>query len=151
MPYITTADIVAAAPTIDISATTRPTSTQVDAMIVSEQSTLDSSLAGGGYITPITGEKSLPVVKKILTHKVLAGVLRAKAYGRANPRDIGADKADAVADALVTRILDPDDDFRLEDAPTSENQKGVSLEGADALEGALSVDYETPITRYTRF
>lgn len=151
MPYITTADVVAAAPGIEISATSRPTSTQVDALIVSEQSTLDSLLFGGGYIIPITGAVSLPIVKKILTHKVLAGVLRAKAYGRANPRDIGADKAEAVADGLMKRILDPDDDFRLDDAPMNEDQKGTSLEGTGALEGQSAVDYDSPITRYTRF
>lgn len=151
MAYITTSDVVAAAPGLDISATSRPSSAQVNDMIASEETSLNATLAGYGYETPIVGPLALAVVKKIVTHKVLAGVLRAKAYGKSNPRDVGADTADKVADSILMRLADPDDDFRLVDAIVIEDNKGQSVEGADALEGQTSVDYESPITRYTRF
>jgi hypothetical protein len=108
-------------------------------------------LAGYGFTTPITGPLSLPIVKRILTHKVLAAVLRAKAYGKSNPRDTGAKDAEDVANALLYRIGDPDDTFDLVDAIRITEEKDQSLVGADALEGSSDIDYPVPITRYTRF
>jgi hypothetical protein len=157
MPYITVSDVTAAAPGIDINATSRPSQGQVNDLIASEEKTLLATLAAIGYQIPLTpkagttGEQGLAIVKKILTHRVLAHVLRAKAYGKANPRDIGAKDADDVASMLIARLTNPDDELTLGDLIVIDAIKDQSLAGSDALVGSRSTDMETPITRYTRF
>jgi hypothetical protein len=149
MPYITVGDVVAAAPGIEITAQSRPNLAQVNTFITDREREVNASLAAQ-FQTPITGPLSLAKVRRIVTHLVLADVLRAKAYGKTNPRDIGADTAEKEGRTLIDRILDPGDDYTLEDAIVIAG-KGTSLEGADALEGSGPADYFTPITRYTRF
>jgi hypothetical protein len=149
MPYITVSDVVNAAPGIDISAQSRPNIGQVQGFIVERERDLDSTLSPY-FQTPITGTQSLALVKRVLKHQVLADVLRAKAYGQSNPRDIGADTADAQAKGIIDRILDPADEFTLVDA-VPKVEKGTAVEGAEAIEGSTSLDYDVPITRYTRF
>jgi hypothetical protein len=154
MPYITTSDVVAAAPGIDITNTSRPSLAQVNDMITNRENALNATLAGMGKqvpIDPIASPSSFSIVKEIATHRVLADVLRARAYGKANPRDIGAKDADDQAQGILDRLADPNDVLDLVDAITTENQKDITIEGSGALEGQSAVDYDSPITRYTRF
>lgn len=154
MPYITVSDLTAAAPGIaPIDATSKPNLAQVNAMIVSEERDLNATLAHMGVVVPINAIPSpisFSIVRDIATEGGIARVLRAKAYGMANPADNGADAAQKRRDLLLKRLADPDDDLNLTDAQLTETIKGTdTMSGADGLTGRFA--HYAPITRNTRF
>ncbi|HYE86257.1 MAG TPA: hypothetical protein VEA16_07870 [Vicinamibacterales bacterium] len=116
MAYCVVSDIVALAPGVEITNTSKPTAGQVVTMIADLERELNAQLTRLGYSTPIvqaTSPLAFQVVKHKLAHAALAQVLRARAYGSSSPREQGADDAQKVFDSWLKALKEPNDPTEL--------------------------------------
>lgn len=125
MAYCQVSDVVAVAPGVELTNTSKPTSGQVTTIIADLERELNAQLTRLGYESPVvqaTSPLAFQVIKNKVAHGVLAQVLRARAYGSSSPKDQGADEAQKVFDKWLLALKDPKDPTELpSDAPrTSE-------------------------------
>lgn len=116
MSYCQVSDVVALAPGVEISNTSKPTAGQVTTTIADLERELNAQLTRLGYSTPVvqaTSPLAFQVIKNKLAHAVLAQVLRARAYGSSSPKDQGADDAQRVFDGWLKALKTSDDPTEL--------------------------------------
>lgn len=116
MAYCVVSDIVALAPGVEISNTSKPSAGQVTTIIADLERELNAQLTRLGYVAPVvqaTSPLAFQVLKNKLGHAVLAQVLRARAYGSSSPKDQGADDAQKVYDGWLKALKDPNDPTEL--------------------------------------
>ena len=99
MAYITTVDINANNQHLNITASTNPTITEVEAMIANVEAEMDARFEAVGIDTPITDTNKLMVVKTISINGVLAMVLRA-----IDMESMAADRYQMLYDNAMRRI-----------------------------------------------
>ncbi len=109
--YVSVSDVRQVAPYVPISRDSNPSEGTIATWVDDEETILNSTLAKMGYTTPITGPKSLVVVRKIVSHIVMARIMRARPNPESDPKEF-----QNTADALMKRLTDPEDPFDLEDA-----------------------------------
>lgn len=134
MPYATVTDVQNLAPHLPaFSSTSKPTLGQVQEFLTDVEGRLDASFGNLGYVVPIEGAKSLPLVKDMVAHGALARVMRARAIGTANPGDLAAAKAaQDEFDGRLKALCSPSDPFELPDAPRSTER--VIKDGVDKVQ-----------------
>ena len=145
MAYCQVSDVVALAPGVEITNTSKPTSGQVTTIIADLERELNAQLTRLGYSSPVVQASSplaFQVIKNKLAHAVLAQVLRARAYGSSSPKDQGADDAQRVFDKWLTALKDPNDPTELpEDATrTSEIADKVAVDQTRSHVSGLGPD-----------
>jgi hypothetical protein len=133
MAYCQVSDVVAIAPSVEITNTSKPSAGNVTTMIADLERELNAQLTRLGYSTPVvlaTSPLAFQVIKNKLAHAVLAQVLRARAFGTSNPKEQGADVAQGVYDQWLKALKNPNDPTELpEDAVrTSEATEKVHAE-----------------------
>lgn len=109
--YTSVSDVQALAPFVPINNESKPSAASVAAWISDTERTVETSLAGLGYTTPITGAVSTAIVKGIIANTVMAMVLR----GRPNPEQ-DPENFQRRADAIMKALRDPNDPLTLIDA-----------------------------------
>jgi len=116
MAYCQVSDVVALAPGVEISNTSKPSAGQVTTIIADLERELNAQLTRLGYSTPVvqaTSPLAFQVIKNKLAHAVLAQVLRARAYGSSSPKDQGATDAQGIYDGWLKGLKDPNDPTEL--------------------------------------
>lgn len=116
MAYSQVSDVVAVAPGIEITNTSKPSAGQVTTMIADLERELNAQLTRLGYVTPVaqaTSPLAVQVIKRKVAYGVLADVLRARAFGSSNPKDQGADDAQKVYDKWLAALKNPNDPTEL--------------------------------------
>ena len=126
MPYASLQDVRDLAPHVTINAQSQPSEGTVLRWISDIEISVDATLQGIGYQTPITGAAARVIVRDIVAHLVMARVMR----GRPNPEtDPGG--FETVGVGLLKRLRDPKDPLELVgavqlDTPIKEGRTRVS-------------------------
>lgn len=145
MAYCQVSDVVALAPGVEISNSSKPTAGQVTTIIADLERELNAQLTRLGYGTPVvqaTSPLAFQVIKNKLAHAVLAQVLRARAYGSSSPKDQGADDAQRVFDNWLKALKSVADPTELPSDATRTNET-VEKTAADqtrSFVSGLSID-----------
>lgn len=150
MAYATSADVQAKVPQFVFSATTKPSLTDIAGLIAEVEAELDASLGNLGYVVPVTGAKSLVLVRTMVAYAALARTLDALHAGTGQASPV-ADTARKYYESRLTWLGDPKHPFTLPDAPKTdsavpkpgdENMPAVvgSPELGDSDELSLAVD-----------
>lgn len=114
MPYATVSDVRALAPHVLINNTSTPSEGMVGAWITDQERIMDALFGSMGYTVPLTGTVSRTIAKELVTHFVMARILRS----RPNPETAPAE-FQSVYDGIMKRLRDPQDPFDLTDADSS--------------------------------
>ena len=126
--------MLAEAPQLTITATSKPNTTQAQALLDKINARVDSFLNGAGYRVPITGPQSVTILKEIVISGAIAQILKAMYFGIRNPDEIGANQAWREFQDRLKAIADPNDPTRLPDAALDQQGDKRTLDlGADAL------------------
>lgn len=142
MPYASVSDVKALAPFVPIDNASKPSAGDVATMIADVEATIETSLAGLGYQTPITGATSLRIVKGIVANTVMAMILR----GRPNPEQ-DPENFQRRADAVMKALQSPGDPLTLSDAETIDAIiKGDRTPGVSSNFRDIALDPDTLIT-----
>jgi hypothetical protein len=132
--YATISDVLEAAPQIKLSGTSKPTISEAEAHLNLVSQYIDGILKGLGYDTPVTGEKSLMILKDIAISGTIAKILKSMYWGVRNPEDVGANDAWKEFQHKLRALADPDHGLTLEDAPITQQGSKVMMEiGNDPL------------------
>ena len=115
-PYASLADVLGEAPQLKITEATKPSIVQAEAIVTSINGQVDSILAGLGFTIPVTGPKSIEVLKGIVIQGSLAQILKAMFYGVRNPNDVGANDAWREFQGRLKALKDPNNPLSLPDA-----------------------------------
>jgi hypothetical protein len=156
MAYAAVEDVQRLAPQVQLTSTSKPTWDDTNAIIDLVSAIVDSTLKNVGYALPVTGTVSLKIVKEIVTHGVLAHVLRARQYGVGDLNAPGMVYAQERFDKLLAALADPKNPFELPDCPRTEKElekTGGDMDGnfvemleAEGYFGDEGVDqYEPPV------
>lgn len=145
MAYCQVSDVVALAPGVEISNTSKPSAGQVTTIIADLERELNAQLTRLGYSTPVvqaTAPLAFQVIKNKLAHAVLAQVLRARAYGSSSPKDQGADDAQRVYDLWLKALKSVTDPTELpSDATrTAESVEKTAADQTRSFVSGLSSD-----------
>ena len=152
MPYATLADVLDAAPKLNIGANTKPSVEDAQAIIQAVENHVSGNLKSLGYTLPIdktTSPKSFITVRDIVVQGSLARILKAMYYGVRDPEDVGANDAYREFQSKLKALADPEDPFSLEDAPLADYVQKVSSELASSGIDP-SIDESLIVPRMTR-
>ena len=119
MAYATLDDVLNAAPKLQVSATTKPSTTDAQAIVDRVDAEVNGVLKGLGYITPVIGAASIQILKDIVVQGAVARILKAMFYGVRNPDEVGATDAWREYQGKLKAIADPEDPLTLPDAQVS--------------------------------
>lgn len=122
MAYATIDNIRDRAPQIPITGTSKPDEETVIEWIDEQEKELDAFLETVGYVTPVTGEQSVAILRDMMVQKMIALILRARLYGIGDVNGSGAIEAEKFYDARIKWLKDPTDPFVLPDAEMNGNQ-----------------------------
>jgi hypothetical protein len=109
--YASLSDVRALAPYVPISAASQPTEGQVQGWISDTENIVDAALGNLGFEVPITGPKSVAIVKLLIANAVMAMVMRARPNPESDPALF-----QAWFDQRMKALRDPADPFDLPDA-----------------------------------
>lgn len=149
MAYAQVSDVIAIAPQIDVTASTKPSTAQVQTMITDLERDLNAALTNLGYSTPVTGTVSVQILRDKVAHGVLARVIRSRSYGATNPDDQGAKDADRVYNCFLKALADPHDPMELPDATRTSDQ--IEKDRLDSNSSFISTidEADRPTDEYT--
>lgn len=110
MAYATLQDIKDEVPNVPLSASSKPSESQIVAQIDLIESHVNSVLQSRGYTVPITGgPESLKLLRKIVRHGVAAEVMRVfTGGGRMMGESSGMNEHQRIYDALLANVVLPD-------------------------------------------
>ncbi len=135
MPYATLQDVKDAAPQLRITQTSKPDEADAQRIVTSVNDEVDGVCSGLGYTVPVTGTKSVAILKDIVVKGSIAKLLKAMFYGVRNPDEVGANGAWKEYRAALQALIDPDDPLTLPDAQQNQQAAKVAKElYASALE-----------------
>jgi len=151
MAYTQVSDVRNAAPQIEVTAATKPSEGQVVGMITDVEREMNASLGHLGYDTPVTGTESVKICRDMVVHAVIAKILRARAFGQADPNEKGAGSAQKHYDDRLKWLGDPRHPFELPDADRTDEatEKDASGQLLSAVDG-ISEDFEDADLEITR-
>lgn len=111
MAYATVSDVKALAPFVPINNSSTPPEGVVQGWIADQERVLDSIFGSMGYVVPLTGPVARTIAKDLVSHFVMARILRARPNAETDPRQF-----QDVYDNTLKRLRNPDDVFDLTDA-----------------------------------
>jgi hypothetical protein len=151
VPYVTLAQVKAAAPQLKFSGTSRPTEVEVADIITRIEAELDGVISSLGFETPVTGTVSLMIVKQMILDEVISQAIVQQTVGVVDPNNFGAKTLHDRYKEKIKALLDPNDPFTLPDAIKLDVQEKLLGEtGSIAAEiGVRDEDYR--MTRNERF
>jgi len=115
--YATIADVQARMPQFPLTAVSKPTSTDAQQFLDDTEAELNIAAENMGYVTPITGVKSLGLARTIVVYGAIAKILNAR--GVAVGGDVtfqSADRAQALFDGYLKGLKDPKNPLEFTDA-----------------------------------
>lgn len=115
MAYTNLSDVKALAPYVPIDVRSTPTEGVVNGWISDQERVLDSIFGSMGYTVPLTGPVARTIAKDLVSHYVMARILRARPNAESDPAQF-----QKVYDDTMRRLRDPNDVFDLTDAVRSE-------------------------------
>ena len=118
MPYVTIdGDVQPRMPQFQLTSTSKPSFTDASTFIADVEAEVDAALANLGYVTPITGEKSLAILKQWIAQGIIARILTARAAAVGGETAIAsAERAQKLYDSYFTKLADADHPLELIDA-----------------------------------
>jgi hypothetical protein len=85
MPYTSVSDVQGLAPSVPINNQSKPSDGDVRVWIADVERMLNASLAGIGYVVPVTDPDSIAILKLKVAHAVMAMIMRARPNPEADP------------------------------------------------------------------
>lgn len=134
MAYAQVSDITARAPGIELTASSKPSAGQATAFLADIERDVNAALTNLGYVTPIVQADSplaFSIVKDKVAYAALARVLMARALGASQPKEQGAEAAQAVYDDWMRALGNPNSPIELPDA--TRTGEAVEKDGADRV------------------
>jgi hypothetical protein len=117
MPYITIDDVQVRMPQFSLTAVSKPTVADAQTFLEDTTAELDVSLETMGYRVPVTGSKSLAIIRSILSAGTIAKILFARAASVGGDIAVqSATRAQAQFDGYLKALKDPLNPLELIDA-----------------------------------
>lgn len=148
--YVTVQNIKDALPQLRITASSKPTEAQVGEIIDVVESYVDASVAGLGFLTPVTATLSKKILRDMVTKEVSSRVIVEQVAGIRDPKELGSDTLHGIYVQMLKLLMDPNDPFTLPDAEKANYDEKVAgaIEGLGMTSGFID---EVRITRDQEF
>lgn len=135
--YAEMSDVQARMPQFTLSATSKPSQQDAETFLRDAHAQVDATLENLGYVVPITGERSLSIVKGLTVALAIVSILEARSNAVGSEAATGsAKRAQEWYDARIEAIRDPNNPLELSDASRNNDR----VEKPMALIGGLLVD-----------
>jgi hypothetical protein len=106
--YATVSDVRSLAPHVPINASSQPSEGTVQTWLADFERVIDALFASMGYTVPLTGTVGRTIAKDIITHAVMARVMRSRPNPETDPKLF-----QDYVDLQLKRLRDPRDTFDL--------------------------------------
>lgn len=143
MAYLTLTDVQARMPQFQLTETSRPSLADAEAILDGATSEFDLAAQNMGYTTPITGVKSLQLVREIVAHLVISNVLYARAAAVGGDAAVkSAERERVLYDNYMKALYDRKHPLKLSDAVLLDGS--VEIKGQEYSFGMTDVDETEP-------
>lgn len=145
MAYATLQEVLDQAPQLKIHATSKPSTTDAEAIVASVNGQVNSVLNGLGYTIPISATESplsVALLKDIVIQGSIAKILKAMFYGIRSPQDVGANDAWREFTSKLSALGNQSDPMTLPDA----NMTAVAQHVRSELDSNISDTDQTDET-----
>lgn len=150
MSYATIDDVQRRMPQFQLTATSKPSIDAAQVFLDDTHAQLDASLENMGYVTPVTGDKSLKQVLEIACQGTIAKILYARASALGTDVAVkSADRAQKQYDDALANLWSDDHPAELVDAVRTDDQRekpGTEIAGltededGDEIEPRITMD-----------
>lgn len=153
MEYATLEDVQRRMPQFQLTAVSKPTVDSVQVFLDDTHAQFDAAMENLGYVTPISGAKSLAQCREIVCHGTIAKILYARSAAIGTDVAVqSADRAQALYDKFMEDLANPKMPMELVDAKRTGDMVAkpeASLSGL--VVNAAGATVEPRITMETKF